>query len=180
MDTSRKYIDMCRLATDIQNLWKPTGGDWYIHDYRGSTGTDLEFEKMIWGDKDETWQRAEILCYQPKDALEYWVSTDGKDSHVCSASDIVKEHCIWLPRQDQLQEALSDRITAMLETKAVQIGVAFLNFSAWLEEQYTADPFAGAPTSCFETGEQLWLAFVMQVQYGLIWDIDNGEWHKSM
>ena len=31
MDTSEKYIEMCRKATEIQKSWKPADGDFYVY-----------------------------------------------------------------------------------------------------------------------------------------------------
>lgn len=33
MDTSPEYINMCRKATELQEMWKPSQGDWFfLHD----------------------------------------------------------------------------------------------------------------------------------------------------
>ena len=31
MDTSEKYIEMCRKATKIQKMWQPVDGDFYVY-----------------------------------------------------------------------------------------------------------------------------------------------------
>lgn len=103
MDCDSVYIKMCEKAEEIQQLWKPAGGDWYIFDYHNTTRTSRDFKKQLWGDKDETWRRIEILCYRPSELKDWWISTGGGSSLVKSAADMVREHSIWLPRQDQLQ-----------------------------------------------------------------------------
>jgi hypothetical protein len=30
MDTSERYINMCRQAKELQEMWKPTQGDWFV------------------------------------------------------------------------------------------------------------------------------------------------------
>jgi len=159
---------MCRNAHEIQMSWEPRGGDFYLHDYRGSTGTGVDFEKQAWGDKDETWNKVEILCYQPADAKQFWVSNQGKTSAVISAKDLVKEHSTWLPRQDQLQEMLK-------ETWALDPWRLIAVFNDWNERQRVLpdDPetqtwhWKDAPLTTFE---QLWFAFVMSEKYGKRWN----------
>jgi len=104
MDNSPEYIKMCEKAVEIQKGWEPIGGDWIIHDYRGTTGLPLTVEQQVWGSDDTKWNRTEILCYRPSGSKDFFVSTDGNDSHVTSAKDLLKHHVIFLPRQDQLQK----------------------------------------------------------------------------
>ena len=33
MDTSPEYINMCRKATELQEKWEPSLGDWYYSDF---------------------------------------------------------------------------------------------------------------------------------------------------
>lgn len=82
-----------------------------------------------------------------------------------SASDI-----FWLPRQDQLQEIYSNYVQEQLGIIHSEIKQAFLDFAHWLGEQYLPESFVCVPTNCFETGEQLWLAFLMQELYQKKWD----------
>lgn len=86
---------------------------------------------------------------------------------------------IFLARQDQLQEILSKYYASemgMVETVSF-IKQVFLDFAQWLNQQYEDHPFVCVPTNCFSTGEQLWLAFVMQECWDKVW---NGqEWAKK-
>ena len=84
-----------------------------------------------------------------------------------------------LERQDQLQEMVSkyikkelgeDRIEEMWGTENSEIKQAFLDFAHWLGIQYHDEPFTCVPTNCFETGDQLWLAFVMKELYNKSWN----------
>lgn len=172
MDTSKTYIKMCEKATEIQSQWSPSGGDWYIHDYRGTTKTSREFEKQIWGDSDKTWQNIEILCYRPSESKDVVISTDGTESRCVAVADLVREHSIWLPRQDQLQEMLEEpkRLTPYIADISYSGKGTFVihnTLSALCRESYL---------SRFDSYEQLWLAFVMREKYGKSW---NGEdWIK--
>lgn len=162
MDTSETYIKMSDCP-EIQENWKPTGGDWYIFDYRGTTKAGRDFEKRVWGDDDETWKRIEILCYQPSELKDWWVSTAGEESLVKSSQDMMKERTIWLPRQDQLQEMVEG-----------QLWDRFDKFSVW---SHNKSGFPGAWsdwTLRFTSMEQLWLAFVMK-QDNKTWDGEKWE-----
>ena len=47
MDTNKEYIEMCRRATEIQNIWEPNSGDFtYIADIKS-------VNIYAWGQKKE-------------------------------------------------------------------------------------------------------------------------------
>lgn len=79
---------------------------------------------------------------------------------------------IWLPRQDQLQDMVGQYYAEQDEMvfSSHYIKVAFLDFATWMGIQYRPKPFVCVPTNCFDSGGQLWLAFVMQEKYNKIWD----------
>jgi hypothetical protein len=169
---------MCEKAKEIQNVWKPKGGDWYIHNYRGTTKLSRKVEKQIWGDDDKDWTKIEILCYQPSETKNYFVSTTGESSLVTSIKDLVKGHSIWLPCQDQLQEMVGCQF--MVSTIIPQnIGW----FYEWVHSNYLGSQivrggaarrgdsdFWEEPSEIFKTWEQLWLAFVMKDKYNKSWN----------
>ena len=157
MDNSPEYIKMCEKAVEIQKGWEPIGGDWIIHDYRGTTGLPLTVEQQVWGSDDTKWNRTEILCYRPSGSKDFFVSTDGNDSHVTSAKDLLKHHVVFLPRQDQLQE--------MVGSPAWDY--KFSEFSNWLDIEPGLSIFNSVTSM-----EQLWLAFVMKEKFNKVW---NGE-----
>lgn len=169
MDISPEYILMCEKAEEIQKQWKPQGGDWYLHDYRGSTKTTREFETQIWGDEDKTWQRVEILCYRPSESQNVLVSTDGEQSFCTSVAEQVRAHCIWLPRQDQLQAMFGDYLTCKNHI-----------YSAGYNDNEYAMYFGESSSywDKFSTFEQLWLAFVMKEKYGKCWNGTDWEGGK--
>jgi len=86
---------------------------------------------------------------------------------------------VWLPRQGQLQEMYARYIAD--ERELVNFGrgelmQAFIDFSVWLGVQYTKDEFVCMPTNTFDSGGQLWLAFVMKERYSKQWLTDSQEW----
>jgi len=161
MDTTKENIIMCHKAIEIQALWKPTGGDWFIHDYRNTTGSTREFEKQMWGDTDRVWQGIEILCYKPSDVQDIFVTSDGQNSHITSAKDIMKKENTWLPRQDQLQKIVDKQYFTIEWYNGVTL---YLPFAATV--------CFDNPKHCkqFTSMEQLWLAFVMKEKYDKFWD----------
>lgn len=164
MDTSETYIKMCEKAEEIQKLWKPAGGDFLVYDYRGTTKTSREFEKKVWGDDDKTWERIEILCYQPSELKDWFISTTGEESIIKSSQDLTREHCIWLPRQDQLQEMVYAQGNN-IDTNLAEAISQFYHFSM---DKYRQS---------FTSMEQLWLAFVMREKYSKVWD--GEEWSQD-
>ena len=163
MDTTPEYIKMCEKAKEIQETWKPTGGDFYLHNYRGTTGFSPETEKVIWPD-DDKFVKIEILCYQPEDVKDFWVCTNGDLSHVISAQDLFKHHCVWLPRQDQLQEMVLKK-----DFNGIPLSPA-----DWLQDFRVKVMHVEYSYYCkFGSLEQVWLAFVMKEKYGKVWNGDD-------
>ena len=85
MDTSTKYIEMCRQAKEIQELWRPQQGDF---------GCSSPYLIYTIG-KSAGFLSAESL--------------DGKWSSLVNTTNDV-----WLPRQDQLQEIVHSGSTYIL------------------------------------------------------------------
>jgi len=108
-----------------------------------------------------------------KGVYQYSYDSDGNCWYIQSNKPIVQ-----LLRQDQLQKIISEYISEKLGHNLPEIKQAFLSFAHWLHEQYLNEPYTCVPTNCFETGEQLWLAFVMEELYNKKWDSDNFEWIK--
>lgn len=75
--------------------------------------------------------------------------------------EVAKDLCIWLPRQDQLQEMLSIKDVPLQSVAWVGYLLCLLQYD-----------FARWTTSM----EQLWLAFVMKEKYNKVWNGDN--WNK--
>lgn len=79
-----------------------------------------------------------------------------------------RAQCIWLPRQDQLQEMVDYNDGSQYEL--------IEEFWNWCntENEYGETKFA-----IFKTMEQLWLSFIMWKLYHKVWD-DNKEGWKEL
>lgn len=88
MDTSKEYIKMCDCP-EIQDLWQPKEGD----------------------HKDLVWSNWDSMTMKHKGKGKVWVANLNTWAEV-RKSDAgegwFKKFCIWLPRQDQLQEMIGN------------------------------------------------------------------------
>lgn len=115
MDLTKEYQGMLKAAPDIQNQWNPNVGDYHTwndgisvigqQNFKSITCHEIR-DKSIWGDKEEYGQY--IIGY-----FKEWVIMDFKTTTPYNAKSIIKQFqkiytnydkCIWLPRQDQLEE----------------------------------------------------------------------------
>ncbi len=178
MDTSEQYIKMCESAKEIQKLWQPDIGNWFLNDYRGTTEFTKDVEKQIWGDDKDKWEKIQCLTYKPS-IKEYVTISDSDGAHTYKMDEFFKHRHIWLPRQDQLQEMLKGSHTI----------VAIIQGLHWF-----CDPDHFCPDNdnehknckCYEIGierrkmfktiEQFTLAFVMDELYKKKWN--GSEWIK--
>jgi len=158
MDSTEKYIKMCEKAVEIQKMWDFSEGDFYLHKFLDKNVEEERFKWMV-GNKLIT-----VLCD----------SCNVKDSYGdCYIGEYTpKDENVWLPRQDQLQEIYRKFVEDELGQAEPDTKLAFLNFVDWMHEQYIEESFTCVPTNNFSSGEQLWLAFVMQECYEKKW---NGE-----
>jgi hypothetical protein len=134
MDTSEKYIEMCRAATEIQKIWKAEVGDyfWYLPETLESTSFLCNLSLLI--DRIGVW-------------LTPLTGSEGK-------------YEIWLPRQDQLQDLLSDNL--------LDIAEGFYDYMT--TEEFDIPEFDCVHCKEYRSMEQLWLAYVMSDKYGKQWD----------
>jgi len=135
MDISKEYIEACKKAEKIQYKHKYKEGDWFC------------------------WPGKGVVClghYVP--IWENIVTPGGYDYDF---QDIDYSNCIWLPRQDQLQEI----------TGTISILILLDDFHKFLDSDYYS---VKCPGFYFNSIEQLWLAFVMKKKYNKIWT--NKEW----
>lgn len=72
---------------------------------------------------------------------------------------------IWLPRQDQLQEMI---IASPFDCDLWDRFTDFI-FTPYNDD----DPNKNEACELFQSGEQLWLAFVMEEKYNKVWDGTN-------
>jgi len=86
MDTSKEYVEMCRKAVEIQELWKPEAGDWTLSHRDG---------------------------VKPLDSIT--ISLAGLTPFGANGARI-RSDMIWLPRQDQLQEMVCSDIRILIDS----------------------------------------------------------------
>lgn len=133
MDLSVKYIKMCSQAIELQNLKIMSYG--FSHQ-EGNFFYDRS--------KKESFSVGDIN------------TSNGTNDEF--TSDYHSEDCIWLPRQDQLQE--------IFKMSTYNLILEFNRFYGSFCEMYGKDEFIYREYSM----EQLWLMFVMKEKYGKVWD----------
>jgi hypothetical protein len=132
MDISEKYIEMCRQAIEIQNLWKRDDGDFAYTD--GDLDSYSKGTRIIW---------------------HYKMAHGGY--HNWDYNWYMPEGCIWLPRQDQLQ----DMVMPEFEVYGCDAIEHFMDvFHGFQEEN----------NPLFDSMEELTLAFVMHQNYQKKWN----------
>lgn len=135
MDTSDKYIEMCRKTTEIQESHTPAVGDWYFF-----INTNPEDMVVCNGEEHEY------------DMLRPWAGycpASGYDEEVTKST--------WIPRQDQLYELHS--------LHGTEPGAAYLicrTFGIWLNSFRAYIDAPSIENQRFYSIEQLLLAFVME------------------
>jgi len=160
MDTSTEYIEMCKKAHDTQCHTFERGD--YFHIPKGTHYT---------GEYDGVTSEGMTDIFIPQEGRYYpFTSVDytGDDTVVCIGSVFSEDpfaaeysisDVIWIPRQDQLQQMISD-----------DIGHLVSNIKVFFESRIV-------PETCGSM-EQLWLAFVMREKFSKTWD--GGEWVEVM
>ena len=131
MDTSETYIKMCDCEEiQGQNTWERC--NFYFHPKDGNIITLGE------------------------ECRDYTVAIDVVTGERFALDDPV----IWLPRQDQLQEMVSD--------KYIQFGLLSACCNWRVNEWEYVEQFTSM--------EQLWLGFIMAEKYNKVWS--GSEWVK--
>ena len=152
MDTSKEYILMCEKAREIQD-GKP---DFEVND----CNYIANFHHVrVCPDYEQRLSNNHVWT---KYLDEKYCSVCGKELVPNDSIPEINDYeengafkCIWLPRQDQLQEMVVDK------------------FENFLYMNYAADEYSSLKNQSYLASmEQLWLAFVMKEKYNKIW---NGE-----
>ena len=131
MDTSKEYIKMCDCP-EIQDLWKPKEGE----------------------HKDLVWSNWDSIKMKHKGKGSVWIANLNTWAEFCHSNNGVrwyKKFCIWLPRQDQLQEMVKGYVNA---------SSMIVGFNEYLNH---VDAFIDYSM------EKLWLAFVMKEKFNKTW-----------
>ncbi len=149
MDTSKKYVEMCKKAVEIQ-------------------GRDFEAWDIVWAKIPHSTNIPQLGMFEdydfkPGKDLCTITFTAGDLPHGC----VKKETLVWLPRQDQLQEMIIKQQGWQLHQRDIKT----LLHNVCLSIEKGLPPFNKLG---FYSMEQLWLAFVMAQKYNKVW---NGkEW----
>jgi len=161
MDTTLKYIKMCEKVGEIQKEWIPQVGD-YI--WRKYTVFGDVIDRTIWPE-DKMYEVIILTYASSADGYFHAVKSgtnDGENRIFETHNELHKATCIFIPRQDQLQEMLypkgNQRVTSL-----VCSSYDFITSELWEPEM-------------FDSMEKFWLAFVMKEKYGKVWDDKKEEW----
>ncbi len=130
---SKQYTNMCDCP-EIQNGWKPKRNDNYI--LGSARPGDKHFAVITLG-----------CC---------WEKCEGCNVEV----NMLRDECIWLPRQDQLQDMVEGHTAWNLSNL----------FVAWTNH---TDAYKHIDIMNEFSMEQLWLAFVMWELHKKKWDGDK-------
>jgi len=142
---------------EIQGVWQPKIGDYMWRKY---TVFGEEIDRTIWPAD----QREEVIILHWKSEADGYysaVNREGDERIFNSMEEMNKATCIWLPRQDQLQEML-EALCGTWEALLVELSSWHSPWGA-LHNEYA---------SSFKSFEQAWLAFVMHEKHNKHW---NGE-----
>ena len=156
MDHSETFIKMVDCS-EIQDSWEPRVGDWIWRKY---TVFGEELDKQIWS--EDMMQEINVLTF--KSSIKgYWHCSNGNgDERIFhSPEEMHKATCIWIPRQDQLQEMLGMRWKELRHFWRV------LSSFEW--ERWSVHPDGRARIS-HTSYEQMLLAFVMQEKHNKQWE----------
>jgi hypothetical protein len=133
MDISEDYRLMCEKCEDIQKLFKPEEHN-FLYDYILRTSA---------GEGRYKYKEYRIYNMSEKYRVNYHIP---HSQHIWGTGDGYEWSCIWLPRQDQLQEL---------------IGCIGGSHKEIMREFCDAEYFYSL--------EQKWLAFVMLKKFHKVW-----------
>jgi len=146
MDCSVEYIEMCRKAVEVQEVWKVKTGDYCTH----PDGEWADTKGLVCGG-----------IMGSVHVLRNMAGSSGASGfHYTNYEIFNQQDCVWLPRQDQLQDMIPNEPAW---------DYRFSKFSNWVDTELGMEV-----CNSVDSMEQLWLAFVMNELYQKKW---NGkEW----
>ena len=158
MDTSKKYIQLCEKAQEIQDLWQYDDGDFYLHRFTDRNIREERFKDMI---GKEIVSNICCACNVEDSYGSLYVSEYNP-----------KGENVWLPRQDQLYDFL------LKDRGILELLIDLRDFCDPLDRLGTMPlPVAvreavrkEAYAKQFVTLEQMLLAFAMKENFQKIWD----------
>lgn len=176
MDTSQKRIKMCGSAVELQDEWRsrinanehnPIGD--YYNVYKNKFSGPPEFNNF------RLCHASEVTTFTKLPRTHTLISFNIENTIVRFQELIVRrtplDDCIWLPRQDRLQEMIKKP-----EESAYGLTVRLLEFidTQGFGKDRTASKDINFILNIVRamSMEQLWLAFVMHEKFNKTW---NGE-----
>lgn len=171
MDTSKKYIEMCQKATEIQKRHKPQHGDFWVCGCKSCCDDRENRGFYTINDYDMDYLNKRDMANVEK-GYTSMVGMSGVGGFGAFRNE---GGYIWLPRQDQLQKAWIKEY----EKHPSKLGwfgefYEFVGSYYWIDNEiYLSDKGLNAD-EYFASMEQLWLAFVMKEVYRKSWN--GGEW----
>lgn len=155
MDFAVEYSKMCEKSAEIQGLWSPREGDYFL-------------ERV-----DETSPDDVAHSFYVEEYLRIIGSDDQANLCSINIANSYKQGNVWLPRQDQLQEMIIERVKC---SPCKDVALAYM-FHDWMIEEDGRSFGFGKAVFLNPSMEQLWLAFTMRENFQKIW---NGEeWKMS-
>lgn len=160
------YIEMCRKAEEIQDLWEPKHGDLFYEEY---SEEDKAFSKEHWPHREDH----NGSFHHVSDSLAFMNGSDGR------YTKHLKKECIWYPRQEDLQEiAMDSLINKEIEEDFEAKGLGFY----WMKREYGFSILDD--TFCLwydghvnlRDYAKIWLCFVMETCFQKRWDSEKKEW----
>jgi len=189
MDLSIEYRSMCLQAQEIQSNWNPLKGDYMISkaSYCGSNdeGCTEEYPCIDCLEMDNTYVISGQYNYHESVGGTHWffgghacVKGDGNmcndtacyimtnNGHSTISHELFtsnKTKMLWLPRQDQIQSMLFDKISELYRTRLL---------IEWSDNniEYTKSHYSL---------EMLWLMFFMDKNFNKMWNCDKQQWMEK-
>jgi len=144
MDCGKDYVKMCGKAEEIQLLHREEKhedtGKWIAGDFWTTVFRDGVF--TVCGYRD-AWSDEPMYLHHPIE-------------------------CIWLPRQDQLQEMIKG--AKHMHLLAYEFA---LYFHGNIDPLYANLGMDNYSVDADNSMEQMWMAFIMKRKYNKIWDNEN-------
>jgi len=140
MDKIITYGKMCDCP-EIQKQWKFKIGDWI-----------LELGTLFW-----------VFDKTPKDFVSDNLEGYTEEEYI----NDLRKSCIWLPRQDQVQEMLIESINDNQSARLAEIHYRYYN---WIQKNCCIPEIFGCAFTIYSSFNQLWLAYYMYEKYNKIWD----------
>lgn len=166
MNITKEYIDMCRKAREIQELWERKAGDWIVT----PEGIKVISDKVI-QIKDRL--QVTIRYALPKRMI---LTPPILDSNVENALSLgidyvdfemyPQKYFCWIPRQDQLQGLITTKDYCKYDTPSkLRIDTLISGFSQFCNSL----PESGKAEDFPYTIEMLWLMWVMKLKFNKRW-----------